>query len=81
MYVFDFFSERAFFMELFNVFDGKIKYPELLRIGGETPQQIEVGDMISVVETYSSYGLDEDLKNEFPDIDDLDLDSLPNDSY
>ena len=81
LYVFDFFSERAFFMEVFKVADGTINNHELLRIEGSTPQQIEVGDMITADDYFSANELEEESDSEFLDFDSLDLDSLPDDSY
>jgi len=42
LYVFDFFSERAFFMEVFKMKKGERKEPELLKLEGKVPDQISV---------------------------------------
>jgi hypothetical protein len=82
MYVFDFFSERAFFMEVFNVSKEEIETHKLIKIEGSTPQQIEVGDMITADDYFSANELEEeDSDGEFLDYDNLDLDNLPDDSY
>ena len=81
MYVFDFFSERAFFMEAFNISEGELLNSELRKIEGSTPQQIEVGDMITADDYFSANELEEDSEGEFLDYDDLDIDNLPDDSY
>jgi len=82
MYVFDFFSERAFFMEVFGVAKGEIETHKLIKIEGSTPQQIEVGDMITADDYFSANELEEEeSEGEFLDYDDLDLDNLPDDSY
>jgi hypothetical protein len=82
MYVFDFFSERAFFMEVFNVSKGEIETHKLIKIEGSTPLQIEVGDMITADDYFSDNELEEDENDgDFLDYDNLDLDNLPDDSY
>ncbi|WP_439182338.1 IS1096 element passenger TnpR family protein [Carboxylicivirga taeanensis] len=44
LYVFDFFSERAFFIEVIEIKKGSLDKPNCYRNEGETPQQIMIGD-------------------------------------
>ncbi len=81
LYVFDFFSERAFFMEVFNVIEGESKGSELLKIEGSTPNQIEVEDIISAEDDFSIQDYDDDFGGEFEDMDSLDFENLPDDAY
>lgn len=45
LYVFDFFSERAFFMEVIQVAKGNLENPNCYRSEGEAPKQIMIGDL------------------------------------
>ena len=45
LYVFDFFSERCFFMELIQIAEGTLNKPHCYRNEGQAPQQILVGDL------------------------------------
>ena len=46
IYVFDFFSERAFFVELVEITEKEkdVSYPVCTNLTGETPQQIKISD-------------------------------------
>jgi hypothetical protein len=46
LYVFDFFNERAFFMEIFEVTDGHCNTPCCIKTNGEPPAQIEIDNML-----------------------------------
>ncbi len=78
LYVFDFFSERAFFMEVFDRRKGEIKEPELLKKEGAPPEQIAIDDSFTDDAFYS-----EDTGNEFDEgfeeLDSFDLDNIPDD--
>ena len=53
LYVFDFFSERAFFMEVIQIADGKLDKPNCYRSEGTTPKQIMLGDLSTdIKDTY-----------------------------
>ncbi len=50
LYVFDFFSERAFFIELVNTLNAKsanIDYPACTYSEGTAPQQIQIDDLLN----------------------------------
>jgi len=78
LYVFDFFSERAFFMEVFDIRKGEIREPELIKKEGTPPEQIAIDDSFTDDAFYS-----EDMGNEFDegfeDLDSLDPDNIPDD--
>ncbi len=40
LYVFDFFAERAFFMEICNIQNGTIPAPQIIKSEGDAPEQI-----------------------------------------
>ncbi|MBN2743941.1 MAG: hypothetical protein JXR39_08610 [Marinilabiliaceae bacterium] len=40
LYVFDFFAERAFFMEICNIQNGSIPAPQIIKSEGDAPEQI-----------------------------------------
>ena len=44
LYVFDFFSERAFFIEVIEVAKGNLEKPNCYRNEGQAPEQIMIGD-------------------------------------
>lgn len=78
LYVFDFFSERSFFIELTEVLKGKISstLPKITYAHGDPPVQINLGmDDLSV----DNYTDPEEFDDEFDDTeftDDFDLDGL-----
>ncbi|WP_430810287.1 MULTISPECIES: IS1096 element passenger TnpR family protein [unclassified Carboxylicivirga] len=45
LYVFDFFSERAFFMEVIEMAEGTLKKANCYRNEGEAPEQIKMADL------------------------------------
>ncbi len=45
IYVFDFFSERGFFMEVIQVAEGTLEHAKCYRDEGEAPEQIQIGDL------------------------------------
>jgi len=65
LYVFDFFSERSFFIELIELIDAKESkaLPKIVFSSGNPPQQIELalGDL-----TLTDEDLNEDLNEDFP---------------
>jgi len=79
LYVFDFFSERGFFMEVIQVAEGKLEKPNCYRNEGEAPQQILVGDLTGDLKKQSMH-TQEDLLDDtfdelgFDDMDDMDMD-------
>jgi hypothetical protein len=76
LYVFDFFSERAFFIEVFDIKPGELKEPMLIKLEGKIPSQINIDD--NLVDDDLDDILDDDEFGEgFEDIDDIDPDSIP----
>ncbi|MCU4175626.1 IS1096 element passenger TnpR family protein [Carboxylicivirga sp. N1Y90] len=45
LYIFDFFSERAFFIEIMQLVDGELEKAKCIRNDGKAPEQIMIGDM------------------------------------
>ncbi|NPA36932.1 MAG: plasmid pRiA4b ORF-3 family protein [Chlorobi bacterium] len=78
MYVFDFFSERAFFMEVFEIREGVLKSPELLKKEGKVPPQIAIDDNLTD-DDLGLGGYEDEFGDEFDDIDALDPDNFPDD--
>ena len=76
LYVFDFFSERAFFMEVFDIREGELPKPKLLKKEGKAPEQIAIDDVLSGTE-FDDF--DDEFGDEFEDLDSIDLDNLPDD--
>ncbi|MBI9060966.1 MAG: hypothetical protein JEZ14_03220 [Marinilabiliaceae bacterium] len=64
LYVFDLFSERAFFIETIQTAEGTLAKPNCYKNQGETPQQIMIGD------------ISEDTVSEEPDFDESLLDDF-----
>ncbi len=81
MYVFDLFSERAFFMEVFNIIEGESITGKLLNKEGTTPEQIKVEDMNYTDNELDMYQMDEGSDDDFLEYDNLDIDNLPDDNY
>lgn len=77
LFVFDYFTERAFFMELTEIITGKnLDKPECTRSVGNPPEQVVAFDDIETLNATSA-GLDE---NFFGD-EDFDLDELDRDGF
>jgi len=76
LYVFDFFSERAFFIEVFDIKPGQLKEPKLIKLEGKVPSQINIDDNL-VNDDLDDIFDDDDFGEGFEDIDDLDPDSIP----
>lgn len=73
LYVFDFFSERAFFIEIVQTADGTLKKPMCYRNEGATPEQIQIGDLTGNIRKKEL----NDYEDEFNDLpDSLDFSSL-----
>lgn len=53
LYVFDFFSERAFFIETIKLVEGELKKPMCYRNEGEAPHQIEIGNFDGTIKNES----------------------------
>lgn len=71
LYVFDLFSERAFFISLLDIKENKIKTPKCIQKKGNIPEQI----IISSKEiNFNDYSEDDDIKDEFDDIQFEDID-------
>lgn len=71
LYVFDLFSERAFFISLLDIKENKIKTPKCIQKKGNIPEQI----IISSKEiNFNDYIEDDDIKDEFDDIQFEDID-------
>ncbi|TAJ12513.1 hypothetical protein DMA11_12625 [Marinilabiliaceae bacterium JC017] len=69
MYVFDFFSERAFFIEVSAITKEKLENPVCLRSEGQPPAQIEIGDILN--STPKEFD-EEDTEDEFQKLLDMD---------
>lgn len=75
LYVYDFFSERAFFMEVIQIADGKLDKPNCYRSEGEAPKQIMIGDLSGEMKS-SSY---DEFEDEFDgSLDSMKFDELDN---
>jgi hypothetical protein len=75
LYVYDFFSERAFFMEVIQVADGKLEKPNCYRNEGKAPEQIMIGDFTEDIKD-TSY---DDFEDEFDgSLDSMKFDDLEN---
>jgi len=82
LYVFDFFSERAFFMEVFDIKPGELQTPQLLKKEGKVPEQIAIDENLNYEGLDPLYSDDEFTDDDFEDIegiDDFDPDNLPDD--
>ena len=87
MYVFDFFSERAFFMEVFDIKEGELKEPKLLKKEGKVPDQISIDDSVTGIGDIATNDpfehehdpYDDGYGDEFDDFESLDPDNLPDD--
>jgi len=73
LYVFDFFSERAFFIEVFDKKEGVVNVPQLLKLKGDIPVQFAIDDNLPE-DTFDS---EDEFSEGFEDIDDFDPDSFP----
>ncbi len=86
LYVFDFFSERAFFIESIKLVEGELKKPMCYRNEGEAPNQIEIGDLSGNTKNedinYHESEFDGSLDAlDFSSLEDIDLDSENLDYY
>ncbi len=73
LYVFDFFSERCFFVEIMKMEEGNINEPSCIQCVGEIPQQIVIED---IEDDDSEPDFDEDDDYDYDDLDDLDTDNF-----
>lgn len=80
LYIFDFFSERAFFIEIMQLAEGKLEKAKCLRNDGEAPEQIMIGDMTGNIQKQNMAvgkgefdGSVDSL--DFSSLDELDMDS------
>jgi hypothetical protein len=81
IYLFDFFSERGFFIEMVDKLEAVtgITYPRCTISEGEAPVQLMIGDETEIATGYEDEwddGLDELDDLGFENIDDIDLDNL-----
>jgi hypothetical protein len=79
LYVFDFFSERAFFMEVIQIAKGKLEKANCYRNEGEAPQQIMIGDLTGDIKKASLDQFDDEFDGsldsmKFDELEDLDRD-------
>jgi len=79
LYVFDFFSERAFFMEVIETAQGTLEKPNCYRSEGEAPQQIMIGDLTGDMKKASMDAFDDEFDGsldsmKFDELEDLDHD-------
>ena len=80
LYVFDFFSERAFFIEVFDVEKGELKEPILLKKAGAIPKQITIDDDINgedVEDAFNDGNIFENDLEGLEGLDSIDPDSFP----
>ncbi len=80
LYIFDFFSERAFFMEVIKTADGSLEKPMCYRNEGTTPEQIQIGDLTGNIQkeqfNYHEDEFDGSLDSlDFSSLEDIDLDN------
>jgi hypothetical protein len=71
LYVYDFFSERCFFVEIMKAHQGELMQPSCLQCVGEVPQQISIDDSFED----DDQSFDEDDQFELEDLDDIDPDT------
>ncbi|HIE16465.1 MAG TPA: hypothetical protein EYP69_06035 [Bacteroidales bacterium] len=72
LYVFDFFSERAFFVQLINIREGKIKTCKLKNMTGQIPDQTKIDLDFPDADNFDE---EDDDFNNLDDFDDLQFDS------
>ena len=74
LYVFDFFSDRAFFIELTKISEKKkelTNYPICLHSNGEAPEQIKIDNSFEIDEIYNFDNEEDNFDNEhFESLDD-----------
>ena len=80
LYVFDFFSERAFFMEVVQTADGQLDKPMCYRNDGDAPEQIMIGDLSGDTHKTNADFHDDEFDGsldtlDFSSLEDIDLDS------
>nr|WP_321408738.1 hypothetical protein [uncultured Carboxylicivirga sp.] len=86
LYVFDFFSERAFFIEVINTADGDLEKPMCYRNDGEAPEQIQMGDLTGNIRkeqiNFHEDEFDGSIDSlDFSSLDDLDFENEDSDYY
>jgi len=80
LYIFDFFSERGFFMEVIQIAEGTLEKPNCYRNEGTAPEQILIGDLSGDHKRHSM-NMHEDAFDgsidslDFDSLDDLDMDN------
>ncbi|MBK3517209.1 IS1096 element passenger TnpR family protein [Carboxylicivirga marina] len=79
LYVFDFFSERAFFMEVIQIAKGKLEKPNCYRNEGKAPEQIMIGDLSGDIKKERFDDFEDEFDGsldsmKFNELDDLDRD-------
>ncbi len=77
LYVFDLFSERAFFMEVFHLTEGELAQAKCFKNEGEAPEQIKELDL-NFEDEAASYADDEEFGY---DESDFDFDELSDDHF
>ncbi len=80
LYVFDFFSERAFFMEVVKTAEGNLDKAMCYRNEGSTPDQIKIGDLTGNLQKEKMDWHDDEFDGslntlDFKSLEDIDLDS------
>ncbi|MCG8582344.1 MAG: plasmid pRiA4b ORF-3 family protein [Bacteroidales bacterium] len=79
LYVYDFFSERAFFMEVIKIADGKLEKPNCYRNEGKAPEQIMIGDLSEDIKNTSYDEFEDEFDGSLDSMKFDDLDNLDND--
>ncbi|MBR8534241.1 hypothetical protein KDU71_01600 [Carboxylicivirga sediminis] len=79
LYVFDFFSERAFFIEVIQTAKGQLEQPNSYRLEGEAPEQIKISDFSEDISKPAIDQFDDEFDGtldsmKFNELDDLDTD-------
>jgi len=85
LYVFDFFAERAFFIELFDIEDNTLTEPILLTSEGTPPEQILPELMLDDAAFDDEFETEEELDDYFSNQDDfeedMDFDNIDSGSF
>jgi hypothetical protein len=85
LYVFDFFAERAFFIELFDIEDGELSLPSLFLSQGNPPEQIMPDLMVDDGSFDDEFDAEEELDDYFSNQDefdeDMDFDNIDNGNF
>ncbi|WP_430813562.1 IS1096 element passenger TnpR family protein [Carboxylicivirga sp. RSCT41] len=79
LYVYDFFSERAFFMEVIQIANGNLEKPNFYRNEGKAPEQIMIGDITDDIKGSSYHDFEDEFDGSLDSMKFDELDNLDND--